>query len=51
MLEQTLLTLRTDIIQKDKKIKEMEEIIQSFEKYKQKVGAVYLRGSNLDETL
>jgi hypothetical protein len=51
MLEQTLLTLRSDIIQKDKKIKEMEEIIQSFEKYKQKIGAVYLRGSNLDETL
>ena len=51
MLEQTLQTLRSDTIQKDKKIKELEEIIESFEKFKDNVGAVYLRGSNLDETL
>lgn len=51
MLEQTLQTLRSDLINRDKKIKELEEIIQSFEKYKHNVGAVYLRGSNLDETL
>jgi hypothetical protein len=51
MLEQTLQTLRSDVIQKDKKIKEMEEIIESFQKYKDNVGAVYLRGSNLDEAL
>lgn len=51
LLEQTLHNLRSDLINKDKKIKELEEIIQSFEKYKQNVGAVFLRGSNLDETL
>ncbi len=51
MLEQTLQTLRSDVIQKDKKIKEMEGIIESFQKYKDNVGAVYLRGSNLDEAL
>ena len=51
LLEQTLQSLRSDLINKDKKIKELEDIIQSFEKYKQNVGAVFLRGSNLDETL
>jgi hypothetical protein len=51
MLEQTLQTLRSEVIQKDKKIKEMEETIESFQKFKDNVGAVYLRGSNLDEAL
>jgi len=51
MLEQTLQTLRTENFNKDKKIKELEEIVSDCKKYEQKIGAVYLRGTNLDETL
>jgi hypothetical protein len=51
MLEQTLQTLRVDNFNKDKKIKELEEIVSDCKKYEQKTGAVYLRGTNLDETL
>jgi Fe2+ transport system protein B len=51
MLEQTLQTLRTENFNKDKKIKELEEIVSDCKKYEQKTGAVYLRGTNLDETL
>jgi len=51
MLEQTLQTLRMDNFNKDKKIKELEEIVSDCKKYEQKTGAVYLRGTNLDETL
>jgi len=51
MLEQTLQTLRMDNFNKDKKIKELEDIVSDCRKYEQKIGAVYLRGTNLDETL
>lgn len=51
LLEQTLINLRTDNITKDKKIKELEEQILELNKLKQNMGAVFLRGSNLDETL
>lgn len=51
MLEQTLQILRTDNLNKDKKIKELEDIVSEFKKYEQKTGAIYLRGTNLDETL
>jgi hypothetical protein len=51
MLEQTLQILRTENFSKDKKIKELEEIVSDCRKYEQKIGAVYLRGTNLDETL
>jgi hypothetical protein len=51
MLEQTLQTLRTENFNKDKKIKELEDIVSDCKKYEQKTGAVYLRGTNLDETL
>jgi hypothetical protein len=51
MLEQTLQTLRMENFNKDKKIKELEEIVSDCKKYEQKTGAVYLRGTNLDETL
>ena len=34
-----------------KKIKELEDIVSDCKKYEQKIGAVYLRGTNLDETL
>jgi hypothetical protein len=51
MLEQTLQTLRADNFNKDKRIKELEEIVSDFKKYEQKMGAVFLRGTNLDDTL
>jgi hypothetical protein len=51
MLEQTLQILRTENFSKDKKIKELEDIVSDCRKYEQKIGAVYLRGTNLDETL
>jgi hypothetical protein len=51
MLEQTLQTLRTDLINKDKKIKELEDIVSSFDRLKQNIGAAYLNGSNLDKTM
>jgi hypothetical protein len=51
MLEQTLQNLRTDLINKDKKIKELEDIVSSFDKLKQNIGAAYLNGSNLDKTM
>lgn len=51
MLEQTLQTLRVSNFNKDKMIKELEEIVSDCKKYEQKTGAIYLRGTNLDETL
>lgn len=51
MLEQTLQTLRMENFNKDKKIKELEEIVSDCKKYEQKTGAVYLSGSNLNKTL
>jgi phosphomevalonate kinase len=51
MLEQTLQILRTENLNKDKKIKELEDIVSNCKKYEQKTGAIYLRGTNLDETL
>ena len=51
MLEQTLQILRTENLNKDKKIKELEDIVSDCKKYEQKTGAIYLRGTNLDETL
>ena len=51
MLEQTLHNVRVDILSKDKKIKELEDMISSFQKYQQNTGAAYLRGSNLDNTM
>lgn len=51
MLEQTLQTVRLDNFNKDRKIKELEDIVEQCRKFEQKTGAVYLRGTNLDETL
>lgn len=51
MLEQTLQNLRLENVNKDRKIKELEQIVDECKKYEQKTGAVYLRGTNLDETL
>lgn len=51
MLEQTLQNLRLENVNKDRKIKELEQIVEECRKFEQKTGAVYLRGTNLDETL
>ncbi len=51
MLEQTLQNLRSDLINKDKKIKELEDTILSLNRLKQNIGAAYLNGSNLDKTM
>jgi hypothetical protein len=51
MISQTLTKLKLEIIEKNKKIEEMERVISEFDKFKQKSPAIYLRGSNLDETL
>ena len=51
LLEQTLQNLRADNFNKDKRIKELEQIVSDFNNYEKKTGAVYLRGTNLDETL
>lgn len=50
-LEQTLQSLKSENINKDRKIEELESKISELEKIRKAQGAVYLRGSNLDETL
>jgi hypothetical protein len=51
MLTETLQKLKLEIIEKNKRIEDFEKIVLEFEKYKQKIGATYLRGSNLEEKL
>lgn len=51
MLTDTLQKLKLDISDKNKKIQELEDIVSECQKSKQNIGATYLRGSNLDETL
>jgi hypothetical protein len=50
MLEQTLQKLKGDNIEKDKKIKELEQIINNFQ-FNHNNQATYLRGSNLNDKL
>jgi predicted RNase H-like nuclease (RuvC/YqgF family) len=50
-LEQTLQSLKSENINKDRKIEELENKVMELEKIRKNSGAVYLRGSNLDETL
>jgi predicted RNase H-like nuclease (RuvC/YqgF family) len=50
-LEQTLQSLKSENINKDRKIEELENKVIELEKIRKNSGAVYLRGSNLDETL
>jgi hypothetical protein len=51
MLEQTLQNLRIDMMTKDKKIKELEDTVSLLQRQQQNIGAAYLRGSNLDNTM
>jgi hypothetical protein len=51
MLQQTLQKIRLENVEKDKKINELLNIIEEFKKYKGNVGAAFLKGSNLNETI
>lgn len=51
MLEETLHNLRLELLEKEKKIKDLESKFSEYQKNKLNLGAIYLRGSNLDETL
>ena len=51
LLQQTLIKLRSDIIEKDKKIKENEITIETLKKNLNDIPATFLRGSNLDDKL
>jgi len=50
-LQLTVQKLKQDNIEKDKKIKEYEQIIQDIQKFQEEKKAMFLRGSNLDDKL
>jgi hypothetical protein len=51
LLEETLHTLRSEILNKDKRIKELENKFTEIQNNRVNLGATFLRGSNLDDTL
>ena len=50
-LQNTLSKVRQETLEKDKKIKELEQTIQEIQKFQENKQAVYLKGSNLDNKL
>ena len=50
-LQNTLAKVRQETLDKDKKIKELEQTIQEIQKFQENKQAVYLKGSNLDDKL
>jgi len=50
-LQTTLAKVRQETLEKDKKIKELEQTIQEIQKFQDNKQAVYLKGSNLDDKL
>jgi prefoldin subunit 5 len=50
-LQNTLSKVRQETLDKDKKIKELEQTIQEIQKFQDNKQAVYLKGSNLDDKL
>jgi len=50
-LQNTLAKVRQETLEKDKKIKELEQTIQEIQKFQDNKQAVYLKGSNLDDKL
>ena len=50
-LQNTLAKVRQETLEKDKKIKELEQTIQEIQKFQDNKQAVYLKGSNLDNKL
>ena len=51
LLEETLHSLRSEVLTKDKRIKELENKFMEIQNNKVNLGATFLRGSNLDDTL
>ena len=51
MLQDTLQKLRSEMSKKDEKIKELERINQELQNTKQPLKGVFMRGSNLNDTL
>ena len=50
-LQNTLAKVRQETLDKDKKIRELEQTIQEIQKFQENKQAVYLKGSNLDDKL
>lgn len=50
-LQQTVMKLRQETLDKDKLIKEYEKTIQEIQNFQGQVGASFLKGSNLDDKL
>ena len=50
-LQSTVMKLRQDNLEKDKKIKEYEKTIEDIQKFQLERKAAFLKGSNLDDTL
>jgi len=50
-LQTTLAKVRQETLDKDKKIRELEQTIQEIQKFQDNKQAVYLKGSNLDDKL
>ena len=50
-LQNTLTKVRQETLEKDKKIRELEQTIQEIQKFQDNKQAVYLKGSNLDDKL
>jgi hypothetical protein len=50
-LQSTVMKLRQETLEKDKKLREYEQTIQDIQKFQEDKKAVYLSGSNLNKTL
>lgn len=50
-LQQTVLKLRQETLEKDKLIREYEKTINEIQKFQENKGAAYMKGSNLDDKL
>jgi hypothetical protein len=50
-LQNTLAKVRQETLEKDKKIRELEQTIQDIQKHQEGTKALYLKGSNLDDKL
>lgn len=50
-LQQTVLKLRQETLEKDKLIKDYENTIQDMQRFQNSLGASYMKGSNLDDKL
>jgi predicted nuclease with TOPRIM domain len=51
MLEETLQKLRKELKEKTERIRELEKINQDLQSPKDKLKAIFMRGSNLNDTV